>query len=397
VLTSSSAFIRANRASSICGLAACLLLPSLGVVHKYLGLAGVVCYLPLGLCGIVVFRHVIAAKAASLSHKTLIIFSLSTLLAILVLFLVLYPRAQRGDYGGGSDADDALDLAATEMVHGRYPYHPRTYLDNAISPLPGAVILALPFVLLGGSAYQNIFWLAVFLYLAGRQTKSAGLALALFWAVLCLSPLVLQNLVTGTDYLSNAIYVPAFMYWMIQSITREKSSTLEKATAAALLGIGLSSRANFIACLPLAFSALVQNAGWRPAIKYTLLTVATFGAVTIPFWLYAPEAFTPLTQQIKKASEFDFVVRHAGLFISGISALLAGALSLRRMDRGQITLFRSCALVQAVPVLAVVTLSSFASGKLNLIYTGYGMFSLFFGALGFWKTSSAEETSSNSL
>jgi len=354
-------------------------------VQKYLGLWGVICYLLLGFCGVIVFRRLLVAPLSSLKQRQIILLSISTLLVLLCLCLVLYPKAQAGVIGGGSDADDALNIAANELVHGRYPYYPRTYLDNQISPMPGAVILALPFVWLSSSAYQNIFWLAVFLYLARRHLDSAAEALALFWAVLCLSPLVLQNLVTGTDYLANSIYVAAFMYWMIRSIKEGKTSTWQKVTAAVLVGIGLSSRATFIACLPLTFSALLQNAGWKPAVKYTLLTVASLGAITIPFWLWAPHAFTPLTQQTKKVAEYGSVLPHSGLIISGVTILISVALSFQRMDGRQMVWFRNCALVQAFPVLCVVALASLNSGRLNFIYSSYGMFALFFGALGFWQ------------
>ena len=65
--------------------------------------------------------------------------------------------------GGGSDSDDALNLATRALLHGEYPYRIRTYLGSPATYLPGSLLLAVPFVLLGNAAYQDLFWLAAFL------------------------------------------------------------------------------------------------------------------------------------------------------------------------------------------------------------------------------------------
>ena len=64
---------------------------------------------------------------------------LPTALLLLALFVVVYPRVNTTTPGRGSDRDEALNLAATELLDGRYAYYPATYLGNPISPLPGAI------------------------------------------------------------------------------------------------------------------------------------------------------------------------------------------------------------------------------------------------------------------
>jgi len=204
--------------------------------------------------------------------------------------------------GGGSDRDDALDLAARELMHGRYIYYPKTYHGNRISPLPGAVFLSVPFVLIGKSAYQNLFWLLILFLTIRFYMKDGRLALLVFWSIFALSPVALQQLVTGGDLLANVIYVLAFTLLLI-SVTRSPDANIwVKIMSAILLGIGLSSRANFLLVLPLVFSLLGQNIGWREAAKYSAIVVVTFAAVTLPFYLYDPEGFTPLATQSWKVA-----------------------------------------------------------------------------------------------
>jgi len=44
------------------------------------------------------------------------------------------------------------------MFDGKYPYYETSFLGNPISPMPGALLIALPFYVLGWTALQNIVW-----------------------------------------------------------------------------------------------------------------------------------------------------------------------------------------------------------------------------------------------
>jgi len=47
-----------------------------------------------------------------------------------------------------------------------FPYYLRTYMGHAITPMPGALILSLPFLLMGRVSLQGPVWLAVFIFFA---------------------------------------------------------------------------------------------------------------------------------------------------------------------------------------------------------------------------------------
>jgi hypothetical protein len=372
---------------SLFGFALSLFIPSTAIFQKYLGIAGVVIYLAiasLSLLFLFRYRNTLARLTSKVTERQVLLLAIFTFLFILTAFLVVYPIANSGIVGGGSDGDEALNIAATELLHGRYPYYPETYLGNPISPLPGAVLLALPFVVLGNSAYQNLFWLLVFFIAMKSYLKDSRSALTLLWTIFVLSPIVLYALLIGSDYISNSLYVLLFLLWMTASISRPDHSSWEKALFAVLLGIGLSSRANFILLLPLGFSALVQNAGWKSAVKYTAITCIAFMVITIPFYLYDPQGFSPLTS-IDELGRFRSLVPFAGYAIPIVTGIIALALSFfQPASRNLDVLFRNCAIVLAFPVLCGIILSTIGLGRIDFSFALFGAFFLFFGALSFW-------------
>ncbi|TRX01768.1 hypothetical protein EKO24_003270 [Candidatus Methylobacter oryzae] len=363
-----------------------LQLPSGWILQKYLGLAGVTCYFVISsLILFFVTRHILLRGFPKISEAKAILLLALTFFVICSGFSIMYPLANSGVFGPGSDCDDALNIAVAELMQGHYPYYVKTYFNNPISPLPGALLLAIPFVLLGTSAYQNIFWLFVFLLTIKPYLNSWRSCLFFLWATLFLSPAVLFHVFVGNDYLSNSLYILVFSLWMICAVTESGHKESTKLITACLLGIGLSSRANFVLILPLIFSALAQNAGWKPAVKYTCISCAVFILITAPFYFYDPAGFSPL-HTINKIKRFRSLLPYSDIVISLTTGLTAVALGYyQSVATGSAIFFRNCAIVLLIPVLASLVLSSLASGKVTLHFAGYGAFFLFFGVLAFWK------------
>src|SRR4051812_36176093 len=186
-----------------------LVFPSSFVVNKYLGWECTIAY------AIVVALMValVPRLPERLSKGNLTSLALLTQCLMVVAFLVLYPVANTHAPGTGSDDDDALNLGALALLAGRFPYSQTTYLGNALHHLPGAFVLAGPFVILGTSALQNLFWLPLF-FLAVKEEAESRTALQLAWLVLALSPGVMHDVVTGTGYVSNSIYVLLGLWWL---------------------------------------------------------------------------------------------------------------------------------------------------------------------------------------
>src|SRR5258707_2100131 len=373
-----------RRIRTFAGFVFCLLFPSFGVVQKYFGSPGLLIYLVTATAILwLAYRYLADLILLRLSERESVYLVLLTFAALIAIFAIVYPKANVHIAGRGSDADDGLNLAVNELLNGRYPYSARTYLDNPISPLPGAILLAIPFVLLGSSAYQNLFWLGLFCFVLFRLTQSWRETLILFWTILIFSPVVMNDIVTGGDYPTNTIYVIGFMLLTLNWGSRADSPLGKKLLTVLLLGIGLSSRANFLLLMPQLFSVLTLRAGWRTAARYSALALLACAAITIPFWIYDPAGFTPLHTQAHKIAEFQTILPLAWLVGPALRGGVAMILALRSINLRLDTHLRDCAIVQAFLVICVTTLTVIQTGTLTLTSTSYGVFFLFFAVLPF--------------
>lgn len=369
------------------GFAVLLLIPSFDTALKYFGIPGIIAYFAVGLLALfAVWKFILPLYCARMTDKFADIFAVITFAFLTLLVYVVYPLANSGRFGRGGDADDALLIAGAKLLNGEFPYYLSTYLGNMISPMPGAVLFSLPFVALGIVALQNIFWLGVLFVTVRHYFKNSAFALGFIWLLLLISPTVYQNLFTGADYVSNSIYILVFMWIMITTVSNRESAEWQRILPAVLLGIGFSSRSNFLVLMPLLLSILVQNAGWKQAIKY--LSIAGFAclAVTVPFWIYDPSGFTPLIVQSMKVTELQTVLPFAGVIIPFSGMLLAAVLSFQKLETDCTAFFRNCALVQLFVLLFTSGVWSLKLGYLDLFVgqSGYGMFTLFFGAIAGW-------------
>ena len=336
-----------------------LSVPSLGQVQKYLGTWAVFVYI------IVVFLIVLAAgkylfkkMPVSISERAALLFALFVFVVLLSIFSFVYPLLNAGIIGGGGDRDDDLNISSRALLKGNYPYYQTTYLGNPLSHLPGSIILAIPFAILGNTAYQNFFWLFIFFVFLRYYLRSSHKALFVILTISILSPIVLQEILTGGDLVTNSIYVLIFTLMLVSSAIRNDLSVWQKMIWAALLGIALSSRWNFILLLPIIFSALLQKSNLKTAIKYTVISLFVFLSISLPFYLYDSNNFTPLTNSFNKINIFSQVLPHSGIFIVLASGLFSILLSLQTMDKSRSVFLRNCALVQAFPVLCLIILDS---------------------------------------
>lgn len=339
----------------------CLVLPSAFVVKKFLGTTGLAIY--------VIFAALVVALLPCLkfqvSERNARVLAIFTFAALILIFAIVYPAANTHQPHAGSDADDAINTGALALLHGHYPYYLRTYLNNLIHPLPGSFLIAVPFVLIGTSALQNLFWLGMLFLVLRKELGETFAALRWFLVMLVLSPIVIHQLATGTEHISNAIYVMLTLWWLLRARNRY--------LPASLWGITLSSRANFLFLIPVVFGWLGKRYGWKKSMKCIGLTCVTFAVITLPFYFYDPRAFAPL-DAADRLTRFENLLPHATWLIAGGMALLSVALGFVPM-KSRASLWLGCALVQAFPVIV----GSLLGGGLS--YLSYGAFFLPFGIL----------------
>ena len=156
----------------------CIIYPST-TIFKKLGVVAIGLYSVLACAGLwVAFRYVFPWAKQWVSSRLCVALLAVAFVGLTAGFLVVHPHLDTDGFRlagisfGSTDTDDAIDIALSELLAGRYPYYPQTFLGLPISPMPGALLLALPFYALGNSALQNIFWLAVFVWMVGRYLNS---------------------------------------------------------------------------------------------------------------------------------------------------------------------------------------------------------------------------------
>lgn len=177
-----------------------------------------------------------------------------------LLFIVLFPLANGHTLGAGSDRADALRIAASALVHGHYPYRALTYLGHPITPLPGAVLLAIPFFLLGNVSLQNLLWLALFLLFSQWFFRHRSTAIISVLLLLGASAARLDDFVVGGDFLVNAMYVCAAAALVMAAHQGDRTVWMRIA-AGVFLGLAIDSRPVYIVVVPLLVAYVLQRRG----------------------------------------------------------------------------------------------------------------------------------------
>jgi len=370
-----------------------VLVPSFEQFQKYTGNAGIVAYFVLGIGLLYVLRnYVLDSVINALTPKTFWIFSIAAFLLVCVLFIFIYPYANTGfvfhgrTIGGRGDRDDAINIAVRAMLRGSYPYYEKTPNGNPITPMPGALLFGTPFViLLGNSAYQNLFWLPIFfLVLAKFVFKSVPQTFLLLTTIFLCSPIVLQEIVTGGDYLSNTIYILVLSILFIHYLAEQKSLRIIKIGISIVLGIAFSSRAIFLLIVPVLYTYLVNRVGVRETVKYLTYVLLVFAAVTFPFYFADPAGFTPLTAY-SYIGKFGETIPYIGPIVTILSGCIALGVALWKIPRDEMDFLRRCALTLIFPIVGTIVVVMISNGNLSLKYYGaYPLAFMLFGAVGYW-------------
>ncbi|MFL6375273.1 MAG: hypothetical protein ACJ73D_11450 [Pyrinomonadaceae bacterium] len=351
--------------------------------YKYTGVPGIVAYTLVCIgCVLIVARPQFTGVVERvLTERRTLVIAAILFLALVIVCLLIYPLADAGRLGDrGSDADDALIIGAQALLHGAYPFYPTTYYGNQIAPMPGSIILAIPFAVKPLIALQNVFWLGILFWVTGKLLGSWRYAFLLLAGLVFLSPAVMQNLLTATDRVSNTIYILVAIWLLLKYSADPDAASWKRILPAIFLGIGMSSRSNFFFLVPIFFSALGQTGGCTRAIKMLAISGASFLTVTLPFWLYDPAGFTPFLVQSEKMSQFNSTLPHASVVVAISGMALAILLATRKAGDDLAGFFFNCGVVQLFSVLLLSAISSLHSGKPDLYFghVSYGVFAVVF-------------------
>lgn len=357
-------------------------IPTLGQVHRFGGLLGVVLYLGLLLVLLLNLGRIQRIlTSCGLDRRNIHIFGAILLVVLFLAFLYVYPKITRS-----CDRDEAINDAVHMMAHGQPPYLHKTFQGHPISDFPGSLLLAAPFVLLlGNSSYQNFFWLAALWIVISRSTSSNRLQpLVILTVFVMASPQVLWEILSGSDLLSNSIFAGIAFYLcnaMSRDLLRQKSGLL----VFFLLGLTLSSRPNFAFILAPAAGYMVRRVGPQRALALLAAAVAGAALVTVPVFTMDPSGFAPLhSGNILKA--IDVRIPYASTATIVIECLIAVACAfavyagrLRPLAASSILLLWPC-----IPVILFITITGSRTLQVydhGINYLGLSYFYIFGYAL----------------
>jgi hypothetical protein len=362
------------------GLALSLGAPSIAKLERLAG-AGAALVYAAGLVALLSFaplRRLASAPFDARGERRARLVAAALIVLVLALFLVVHPRVT-----GGSDRDEALDTAVRELLHGRHPYRLGALATGApasastpISPMPGELLLAVPFVLLGTGALQTFAWLAAFYAVSAQVLGSERRGLVALVISVALAPAVVHEIVTGGDLLANALWVLAFVH---VTLTARRAAVAR--TGALLLGVGLASRLHFAVVVPLAAVAILRRRGAREATLRTGLTLGALAAASLPWYLADPGAFSPLHVH-DKLRALDAGPLAETVVTAAVMGAIVTTAWLARREATEARLLGACATALGVPVGVAVVLASLQAGRVDLAsYGWYALGSLPFGVL----------------
>lgn len=351
------------------GFAVACFIGSAATVQKYGGTASTIAYLVVLLGAVPVLLRESALLAPRIPASLVLPAAVASFVLIAVLFVVIYPHANTHAAGIGSDRDDAADMGAHALLQGHWPYHGLTYLGHPISQLPGLLLLAVPFVALGHSAYAAFFWLPVLFVLLWQLRREGQAPLLLTWLALIASPVVVREVVTGGDLLANTVSV-MLAAWLVD-VALAHRHRWGVVLAGLFLGFVLSSRLNFLFVLPPLAVLAWRRHGVRSAPAFLAPTVVGFAAVTLPFYI-GRASFPPF-----KASDhlkgFNGSIPGGQTLVIAAGVVLSLALALV-VESSLATVFMQTAVVQSFFLVAVAVHDSIQAGTLDLyaLTPGYG-------------------------
>jgi hypothetical protein len=296
-------------------------------------LAGVVCITVL----LIVARAVQIRLKGQISWVWLAAF----FVVIATVYLIVYPITQRHPFGPGSDSENATLTADTQLLQHHFPYYHRTYLNTPITPMPGSLLLSMPFLFLGRVSYQTLFWLGVLVIFCAGYFRYRTTALAFLATMVLGNAGVLDEIVVGADYALNAIYISIATWWLIRA--HEKDTGRQRWLAAIFLGVALSSRAIYVVIPPLVFAYLMQRKGIRTALQSVGLSAFIALAITLPFYFYDPAHFSPL-YVVGKLNFLPPPVRHVvAVLLPALAMLISFTGFLQRLTLPRIYLLAGLA------------------------------------------------------
>ena len=204
-------------------------------------------------------------------------------------------------------------------MSGRSPYAAQTNLGTPISPMLGGILLAAPFVVIGGNVYwMGMTWLsAATLFMAFHSGAQGGLA---FLALMIASPLVRIELVNQSDLVVNGLALLLLGSLNLWLARRARANAIWRSlfvAGSAGFAFAVAYRIPFgLVTIPLV-AYLWRVAGSTMTILWVLVLCSTLAVLTAIPWIMDPQvALTPIALQLHHTRASD---DHPWLMMVGLA------------------------------------------------------------------------------
>jgi len=294
-----------------------------------------------------------------------------------VAFGVGYHLAHSGAFGLGSDRADALNVALTRLEHGQYPYAATTNLGNKITPLPGALLLAAPFQVVGDAAIQNLLWIPLFALALSGGWRLRVQPTLIWVATVLLSAEVMREYVTGDDLFVSGIYGAVATLCVVRTTGRQRMGWF--LTASAFLGVAVCSRPEFLLLIPVVATYVWQVDSARRAALCAVTSVTVAAALAVPFAVADWANFSPV-HVLSKVTSSESIT--PGAVLLGLMTLaITGAALMFFRPSTPARLYAFCAVLLALPAPLAVAQAARGGQGFNAFDLTFAAPSLAFVAL----------------
>ncbi|MBL1220134.1 hypothetical protein JET18_04750 [Chryseobacterium sp. L7] len=224
------------------------------------------------------------------------------LTGIFTIVYIAFCYILKDPYHVNIDRWQTINFSLEFWTHGKYIYDTKNFMGNLSSYLPGQLLLALPFYLLGNVGYLQVAAFLLFSYTILREFKSNFIR---FTAIMMLgiSLSYMYEAVCKSDFISSFIFCAAFiLFWH----SKFKSDYFQKPV---LLGmcLGILCLTRSVAVIPLIIFLLKPflAAGNNHKIK-------TAGAFVVTVAVLFLSVFLP-------AENLDYIIHYNPLILQGQS------------------------------------------------------------------------------
>jgi hypothetical protein len=338
---------------------------------------GLIAWAVVGVVGLMLVDK-LAVRIARVPDSTQRRLLIGAAIAGAVGVIVLYPLANALIIPGAQERDELILGGLNFLFSGRNPYEFNLGARAPISPFPSWLLLNIPFYLAAkvspyGALYalQNIAAFAIAYVLWRRVLGTQAPAYLLF--LLCISlalPIVVFELISGSDYLADALLASAMASIAIFAPERTANNRwLMVATGAVLI-----SRLHFALLFAPIAGYYLATAGLRETVRRLGWMIVPSALVAVAFWSIDPARFMPLHTsnylgEWDGKTKFDAALHFNASFVADAALTLgvAGLLTIYCYLRSSaaVTMY-SLAAVVGTPILVSFISNSMRRGEIFL-------------------------------